>query len=298
MASEAMTEADRGLLSALAARGHQVTPSQLKRWRAAGLLPTPERVAGGRGQGRRSTAYPAGTVARAAAVAEIVIDGSVRLRHAATVLFLRGFEVPEKTLTVSYAKFLGELSAFVGGADGDPRDAADRVAQKMRRRAKRSLLGQTLIARGGTYGARQGSQLDDALVAETAALFTGAEPSSEAAEAIAQIRGSPQSEHEDVLLALKLANVDNLQQTLLNSTLDSLTEARKTYAELIDLFAKGHAAQEDAGQILLAPGIRDLSKIDDVSKAVAILVVASMIKQNSTFLDMFKQLRKSAEILP
>lgn len=298
MASEAMTEADRVLLSALAARGHKVTPSQLKRWRAAGLLPTPERVAGGRGQGRRSTAYPEGTVARAAAVAEIVIDGRVPLRHAATVLFLRGFEVPEKTLKVSYVNFLNEMSAFVGAADGDPRDAADRAAQKMRRRAKRSLLGQTLIARGGTYGARQGSQLDDALVAGTAALFMGVDPSSEAAEAIAQIHGSPQSEQQDVFLALKLASVDNLRQTLQDSTLDSLTAARKTYAELINVFAKVHAAQEDAGQILLAPGIRDLSKIDDVSKAVAILVVASMIKQNSTFLDMLKQLRKSAEILP
>lgn len=115
------------------------------------------------------------------------------------------------------------------------------------------------------------------------------------AEAIAQIRGSPQSEHEDVLLALKLANVDNLQQTLLNSTVDSLTEARKTYAELIDLFAKGHAAQEDAGQIQLAPGIEDLSKVDDVSNAVTILVVASMIKQNTKFLGKLKTFTESRE---
>ena len=297
MADGVMTEADRGLLSALADQGHEVTPSQLKRWRAAGLLPTPERVAGGRGQGRRSTAYPEGTVARAAAVADIVIHGRVPLRRAATVLFLRGFDVPEDTLKVSFTKLLDELSAFVDGADGDPRDAADRVGQQMRRRSKRSLLGQTLIARDGTYGARQGSQLDDALTAGAAALFTGVEPSSEAAEAIAQIHGAPQSEQQDVLVALKLANVNTLQQTLQNSTIHTLTAARKSLKEMIDLLARVHAPQEDAGQVLLAPGIEDLSKIDDVSKAVTILVVASMIEQNSTFLDELKHLLNLAEML-
>jgi len=292
------TQADSALRAALGERGVTVTDTQLKRWRHAGLLPSPIRVAAGRGQGRRSTHYPPGTVDLAAAVAKVVIDDRVSLRHAPAVLFARGFAVAEKTLKVSYATILGELAAVVDRVDGDPRDAVDKVAQQARRRAKRSLLGRTLISRDGTYGGRQNSQLDDALAAGYAAVFTGVEPSADAAKAINRIYGSPQSEENDPFRAAAVISVARLQDTLHHSTFDSLVTARQIFGETLDLFARVHSAQDQAGQLHLAPGIEDPSIMDDVTKATAVLLMASTIEHDPTYVQQHQQQMKSAETLP
>src|SRR4051794_16712295 len=61
-ANSKVTNADRDLIQTLAVHGVSVTPTQLKRWRAANLLPTPLQRTAGRGRGRPSETYPVGAV--------------------------------------------------------------------------------------------------------------------------------------------------------------------------------------------------------------------------------------------
>jgi len=89
MASKAVTQADRGLLSALVDRGHRATPSQLKRWRAAGLLAPPLQRSAGRGKGRLSESYPPEAVEQAASIIEL-LGHSVPLEHMAVAMVVRG----------------------------------------------------------------------------------------------------------------------------------------------------------------------------------------------------------------
>src|SRR5688500_10577881 len=95
-----VTRADRDLIAALGQRGLDVTPTQLKRWRGAVLLPGPVRTAHGRGLGRTSDAYPDGALDQAAAIAELAAR-RMALKEIALSLYLDGFPVAhEKVVAV------------------------------------------------------------------------------------------------------------------------------------------------------------------------------------------------------
>ena len=293
------TEADRQLIGEVrTVTGRALTASQLKRWRAAGLLPSPKRLAAGRGAGRRSTHYPEGTAALAVAVAEVVIDRRTPLRHAAAAVFRRGFDLSEQTVKAAYTAILDDFEAPVRNAAGNRADAADNLGLQMVRRAKRSTLGQTYIARGGTYGARRNSQLADALTAGTAGLFAGTPPSEEAAESIKMIYGAPQLEPQDIAHTLNVGNTTNLQNTLHKSTVASLSQAREVLNETMALFGRVHEAQTQTGEMALFPGIGDLTLMGEVERSVAILVIATAIDLNPAYMESHNQLVESAQSLP
>jgi hypothetical protein len=107
-----MTEADARLLAELTSLGVSVTARQLKRWRAAGLLPIPIQVSAGRGHGRRSVTYPAATAELVVAVADMLQDGWL-LRYLAFGLFARGYEVSEAALKRSYRAVIHDVREMV-----------------------------------------------------------------------------------------------------------------------------------------------------------------------------------------
>jgi len=88
------TAADRAVLNDVEALGQTVTPRQLKRWRQALLVPSPERPGAGRGHGRPSLRYPDGTTQVVAQVAG-VLQAGYSLHDAALALFLAELTVPE-----------------------------------------------------------------------------------------------------------------------------------------------------------------------------------------------------------
>src|SRR5580658_1961640 len=95
------SHADVTLITELAAHGLTVSAAQLERWRAAGLLPKPERRWLGRGAGSTS-AYPPGAFRIAAQLSAVTGQGYT-LHHAALALFVGGHHVDEAPLRAAFA---------------------------------------------------------------------------------------------------------------------------------------------------------------------------------------------------
>ncbi len=275
-ARDALTTADRQLTDQLAARGYQVTPHQLKRWRAAGLLPPPSQQARGRGPGRRSTAYPEGSAERAEAIAYLLAQ-HVPLRYIALVLFTRSFPIDEKRLTVAYAQFLDDIEALAYD-EHDPSDGADRLAQHLRRRAKRVPLGRRWIARGNTYGARRGSLLEAALVTLTSTVFADARPDEQAGQAVSQIVGAPAELAGDLAARLQLTTLPALRATLGELAPGELVRARDLLTRSLSVTAQlQHLTVSITGEAI-AEGLSDRELVDELGHALGILSMAAVLR--------------------
>ncbi len=283
-----MTDADRQLTDQLAARGYEVTPDQLKRWRAAGLLPGPIQRSQGRGAGRRSVGYPEGAVERAEAIAGLLRQ-RVPLRYIAVVLFARGFPVDEERLTVAYAQFLDDVETLASG-EHDRTDGADRLAQHLRRRAKRIPLGRRWIARGNTYGARRGSALETALVTLTTTLFADECPNEQASAAVSQIVGAPADTADDIAARLQLMTLPALRETLLELAPGELVRARDLLTRSVSVAAHLQHLTVSITGTTIAEGLCDRELVDELGDALGILAMAAVLSGVSGYEQALEQL--------
>ncbi len=124
-----LTAADAMLLEALAARGWQVSPRQLKRWRAEGLLAPPIQRSAGRGLGRPSLTYPAEAVEQADCIAVLLSQG-VPLHYAAVGMMLRKVPVNLSALRTSLKALLRVDRPVEWMTQDEAADYADAVAQR------------------------------------------------------------------------------------------------------------------------------------------------------------------------
>jgi len=224
------TQADGELRAALGERGVTVTATQLKRWRHAGLLPSPIRVAAGRGQGRRSTHYPPGTVELAAAVATVVTTMRVPLDYAAAVLFWGGVDVPFDRIITSYKNIFDRIESKLA-VEPIREDAADKIAQNVIRRAPRTTIGPSYISRNNVHGARQASAFGTAITAAASVLFADGSVDQIAADAITQITGAPPVNADALDRQLQLLNVTLLRSRVDLLTLEMFVHTRNTVAD-------------------------------------------------------------------
>jgi hypothetical protein len=284
-----MTEADARLLAELPL-GVGVTTRQLKRWRASGLLPTPIQVSAGRGHGRRSVSYPAGTAQLVVAIADTLSDGW-SLRYVAFGLFARGHEVPDVGLKRSYRAVIHdvrELVMLLG--DADLGDGADRLAQLMLRRAKRNPLGRILIQRAGKSGARTASALTDALAALSGLLFADATPSADGEAAIIVVYGTT----ADTLAQLRTLPFSSLETVLADTSVEEFRRARDIQRRLITVAARLSELQETDGFPLIAVGLSDWNSNDEFARAFAILATTKNLR---TLPHLKQQLQKVEDAL-
>ncbi len=273
---EALTDADRQLKDQLAVRGYEVTARQFKRWREAGLLPPPVQQSRGRGAGRRSLTYPEGVVRRAEAILNL-LRLKIPLRYVTVILFARGFQVPEERLKAAYAQILDDVEPHAFD-EHDPSDGADRLAQKLRKRAKRVPLARQWIRRADTYGARKGSVLEDALVALSTILFADEQPDEQAGAAIGQIVGAPVDGAADLIDRLELTTIPALRATLGELAPGGLVRAR-------DLLTRSLSVADQLQQLNLsmhgkpiAEGLADWHLVDELSQALGILSMAAVLR--------------------
>jgi hypothetical protein len=274
-----LTEADAQLLDELALLGVRVTPRQLKRWRANGLLPTPTQVSAGRGKGRRSVSYPAGTAQLVAALTDMLSHGW-SLRHVAFGLFARGHDVTEAALKQAYRAVIQDVHEHVmllGG--GDLADGADRLAQQKLRRAKRNPLGRILIQRTGKSGARTASVLVDALAAVSGLIFGDGTSSADAEDAIIKVYGTT----DDTPAELRTLSFLLLKRVLADATIDEFRRARDVQNRLMTVGARISELQETSGFPLIAAGLSDWNSNDEFAQAFAILPIAQMLRNHPSF---------------
>jgi hypothetical protein len=274
-----LTEADAQLVDELAPLGVRVTPRQLKRWRASGLLPTPTQVSAGRGKGRRSVSYPAGTAQLVAALADMLRDGW-SLRHVAFGLFARGHEVTEAALKQSYRAVIQDFHEHVMLlGDADPADGADRLARRMLPRAKRNPLGRILIQRTGKRGARTASAIEDALAAVSGLIFADAAPSEDGENAIIKVYGTP----DDTPAELRTLSFPSLERLLEDTSLDEFRRARDFRSRNIAVAARISELQETSGFPLIAAGLSDWNSNDEFSQAFGVLATAQILRTHPDY---------------
>lgn len=265
------TQADSELRAALSERGVTVSADQLKRWRHAGLLPSPIRVAAGRGQGRRSTNYPSGTVELAAAVATVVTTMRVPLDYAAAVLFWTGVDVPFDRIITAYKNIFDRIESELAG-EPDRGDAADKIAQKIIRRAPRTTIGRSYIARNNVHGARQASTFGTAIPAIASAVFADGSVDQIAADAITQIAGAPQVNADALDRQLQILNVTSLRSRVDLLTLDMLVDTRNMVAnsDAMATLRLHDAATASA----ISPLLRQAESFDCLGGAIGLLTAA------------------------
>jgi hypothetical protein len=80
------------LVSAAAAESFHVTPTQLRQWQQAGLLPQPRQRGLGRGKGSE-TLYPAGSIEQLLVICRALKNKRRRV-EAAWALWWRGVSIP------------------------------------------------------------------------------------------------------------------------------------------------------------------------------------------------------------
>lgn len=275
-ATRTLTEADRSLIADVADLGYRVTATQLKRWRAAGLLPTPSRRARGRGRGRTSDAYSTGTSERVVLIAELVAH-KTPLREVPLHLFIRGFHVEEDGLLGAYRELLDWIRSWIF-ADEDPEDAADRVAQHLRRHSKRHPFGRAWIVRTGTYGARRSSTVEDAWVAVITLFLAEGSPSAEAINALGIVTG--ETEPEELSAAIAHRSLNTLQEALNTFSGKDLHKARTLFDRTKSDGQRMQQVQEHSGSFELASGLADGETLGELGDILGVLLIAHKVRSD------------------
>ncbi len=277
MAGDAETAADRDLQRQLRELGLTAGARQFKRWREAHLLATPVRRAGGRGKGRASVGYPPEAV-RQAVVNSESLQAGLPLRYIALILFYRDMPVSEEALRRAYNAVLDDLEAMLP-PDEDRADATDKLAQTLRRRAKRSPLARRWIARSSSYGARAASPVEDTLTLLTGRMFGGDDASEQTESAATEVLGVPHHlapEFHEVLA--NLLSLSELRQVARSATYTQLQTARRTHKRMLALADALSQMQAVTGHPI-ASGLADATLPGELENAVAVLAVAAQLRR-------------------
>ncbi len=295
MSGPAPTPADQDLINQLAAAGYKVTPRELKRWRAEGVLRSPLQKSMGRGRGRASVAYPAEALAQAMDIARCS-QGKIPMRYVPLSFFAQHIPVNAGLVKAAYRALLDQIdSELDSGVEGW--DSVDAVAQKQLRRAKRTRLGRSWINRSGAYGARRGSGLEDMLVGLVGLVFEDAQPSEDARAAIARIAGAPDGAEEEFLAALAGITLSNLRLMVETMTTGDLRNAREVFEEMQSYVAEAQALHARTGTPPSAAGLADIEPVEPVWRAFQILIIATLLRTRpdlSTLISAHRQVASEA----
>jgi hypothetical protein len=137
MPRSGISRADAALIAACAAHGVHVSPYQLERWRAAGILERNHRRGLGRGRGSTAT-IPDGVLPRVLALAKFARQGKPSPWTDPLVRFALGQSSPEEVVRAEFRAEIDSLSTMlaVDAGAGDEADdqrfaAADRLARRI-----------------------------------------------------------------------------------------------------------------------------------------------------------------------
>lgn len=253
LASEGLSpgpsQADQELISGAKQAGALVSPRQLKRWRAAGLLPSPTRRGLGRGRGSRS-AYPPGTLERVLALARL--PRRARSPGAAVLsLFSLGYEVEEAALRRAHSEWVTQTEERLrqGAGSADPLDMAEVAAMRMLGPFLRTRLGRQYLRRLRHRGEPPRDVLVSAMTGLTSLVVSGEPSSSEAIREYLDAAGTPQAlaraglspeqamrellADPAVLEGLAAISLRRLASTFADASMDELDQARRALASIL-----------------------------------------------------------------
>lgn len=236
------SQADRDLIAKAALVGVKISARQLKRWRAAGLLPSPARKGLGRGLGSRSL-YPPGALDRAIALARL--PRRARTPGAATLsLFALGAPVDEAGLRQAHSQWMAGMEARLlrGARSRDQFDLAEEAAKRMLGPFVRTRLGRQYLGRLRHRDAPSRVVLLSALTAITSLMVSG-RPSSAAAfgeyldatgtSQVLESAGVPREQaldeflaDEDAMAALGALSLRRLEAVFSGASLEELCRTR------------------------------------------------------------------------
>lgn len=164
------SQADSALLAALAEQSLQVSPYQLERWRAAGLLPRNRRRGLGRGHGSTSKLDETAVVC-ASALARIARQGQRLVGGHVVERLAIGLPAAEEQVRAAFAAELDSLADRLAGDAPDTDDGWQRrydTAARIARRERLPVDGQELLA--ALFG--EPARPEPSRVAEHAAIRT------------------------------------------------------------------------------------------------------------------------------
>ncbi len=252
LASEGLSpgpsRADQELISGAKQAGALVSQRQLKRWRAAGLLPSPTRRGLGRGRGSRSV-YPPGTLERVLALARL--PRRARTPGAAVLsLFALGYEVEEAALRRAHSDWVMQTEERLrqGAGSADPLDMAEAAAMRMLGPFLRTRLGRQYLRRLRHRGEPPRDVLVSAMTGLTSLVVSGEPSSSEAIREYLDAAGAPQAlaraglspeqamrellADPAVLQGLAAISLRRLASTFADASMDELDQARRALASI------------------------------------------------------------------
>jgi hypothetical protein len=259
-----VTPADRQLMDALAERGLEATPTQFKRWRAAGVLTPPLQRSAGRGKGRRSERYPPEAVDQAATILEL-LTFRVPLKHMAVALVVRGIPVTDAAVRKAFLDILP--TPDVGEVDDVARaDEVDQYSAQLQRRARRIPLLHHWAARARGTNEPGRFVLSDMLSALMQLTATGTPPSVDAEAATGHILGIDSDEIQSVIAVMQSLDVDSLRTIAQDVTASELHTALQPLREVFAESGSGDERPdfETAGVMILA--MAALARVEGTSK--------------------------------
>jgi hypothetical protein len=280
--SRQVYEADREIIEACRARGVEISPRQLERWRA--LLPAREvkRVEGVRGS---RTVNPAGYVDQVIAISETLRAG-IPLREVPLVLFVRRMPVRVEVLRAAYldvftrvAQELQRPATKQEGGAGDPEDRVDAMATYMARRARSNPMGRRWEARARQAVRRREveagnaqSLLSGALSAAFTGPMTGRQATREGiAEALTVFGLDDGQDPQNLAQFLATLNFNATIEAIRSASLEGWIAARD---DLADMLKFGAVRQRVQSRLPLVeqplPGLNDFLSEDPVSQAMQI----------------------------
>lgn len=304
------------IFSAASATGHAVTPAQLARWAAFGLIGRPRQVGLGRGEGT-ATVYPAGTSRRVLAICA-ALPRHRRLSEIAWQLWLDGEAIEDRLIRaylesaarlhdriLALARMLGftrpevtaralKLLSAISHSRTIPRDlkAQVRSAERIETVMRASL--QVML---GTYDATAAAILrdedDDRIMVERAIGISGAR--TDRILDLPPLVSSPLS--TDLVLMTRVIGGDWLP-TVGSATSDELYLARERWRELFRLVVTlGETFADAFGTNLsgLPQMARLLRGFGPLERAFALIVLLRIERaEDPTYRKAFETLREAS----
>ena len=235
-----VSRADIALVEEARTRGATVSGRQLKRWRATGLIPGPERHWLGRGLGS-VTSYPTGTADLVVTLANLPKKRRHPV-HAPLVAFARGLPVSEGRLKWAQSLWLDRLELPIVSQPGDVLDRAEGAAAQFLPYFAKSRTGQGMLRRSRGSEESPKSLVGTALTTLFSAMQTGQAPSSEALVEFGAVAGVEEGGRklsrlfglpggaglvaEQLSAALQLFQLSHLRQAFQLADYDRLCAAR------------------------------------------------------------------------
>jgi hypothetical protein len=272
------SRADQALADEATARGVDVSPRKVERWRQAGWLPTRRRHGLGRGRGSVSDPDPPRVLYQVMAI-RLLIDRNVPSRHRAAVLFGDGFDIEVNALRASFAAALRDARQDMrnkarrssGVGFEEPSDEADAAARLVARKRTR---GPWADRKARLKSAGRGKRWPGTMFTLFDLGYTGTTPDEEQTRDLLTALGVTAVEGLDELETfLSATSFDPMERAIRKATLPDFMRARKVYDDFMEFIRRLRLSSPDDETIA---GLDDLQPFELSDRAIGITLILTL----------------------